>query len=87
MHWWILWFASFSKSNFNGHDADMFLRSNFSQYSEGKQALARAWGLAPGADWVREPNTRVKINELRNTLRRFNDEQGLGLNRQRSARI
>ena len=49
-------------------------------YRENKGMLARglnAVGIRP--DVVKEEMTRQKVNELRSMLRRYNDEEGLGL--------
>jgi N-acetyl-anhydromuramyl-L-alanine amidase AmpD len=68
------------EGQFDSHEADAFMRNNFAAYREGKPMLARglkALGFQP--DWIKEEMTRESVTALRNTLRRFNDEQGLGL--------
>jgi hypothetical protein len=68
------------EGQFDSHEGDALLRNMSGAYREGKPALARLLNqLGYRPDFVREEITRGSIAGLRNTLRRYNDEQGLGL--------
>src|SRR5262245_34897524 len=76
----VFFLHTLQQGQFNSHDLDGLLRGNLAFYREGKAVLGRILNNAPGEpDWAKEENTRQTISQLRTVLRRFNDEQGLGL--------
>ena len=71
---------SMQEGQYNSHEADALLKNLFGVYREGKPIVARTMStLGYSPDWVKEERTRQTVAALRNTLRRYNDEQGLGL--------
>jgi hypothetical protein len=71
---------SIQEGQFNTHEADALLKTWSGAYREGKPIVARALStLGYTPDWVREERTRQSVTALRNTLRRYNDEEGIGL--------
>lgn len=71
---------SAQEGQFNSHEADALLKTMGGAYREGKPIVARAMStLGYSPNWVKEERTRQTVSALRNTLRRYNDEQGLGL--------
>jgi hypothetical protein len=71
---------SIQEGQFNSHEADNLLKNWAGAYREGKPLVARAMStLGYSPNWVKEERTRESVTALRNTLKRFNDEQQLGI--------
>ena len=71
---------SVQEGQWNSHEADNLMKNWFGAYREGKPIAARiASTLGYSPDVVKEERTRESVAALRNTLKRFNDEQQLGI--------